>query len=209
MILTIFGATGKTGKQLVKQAIYLGHYVKAFGRNVFTAGFREDDNLKLLPGAVFDDDRVLEVIQGSDVVLSALGGASDGSDKTRSLGMKKITEQMEKAGVKRIIAVGGMGVLNAGNGKLIMENPDYPAKYLPVGQEHLKAFQILKESDLDWTFVACPDLVDHEVTGEYHVAASEMPEHNTYKINTGDLALFMLTEMERNQFVKQKVGISN
>ena len=45
MIITIFGATGTVGKELVKQALFNGHQVRAFGRNVFTAGFPEDKNL--------------------------------------------------------------------------------------------------------------------------------------------------------------------
>jgi putative NADH-flavin reductase len=62
MILTIFGATGMVGQQLVKQALYMGHTVKAFGRNVFTSNFREDKNLELIQGALFDEKEVLTVL---------------------------------------------------------------------------------------------------------------------------------------------------
>ena len=76
--------------------------------------------MKTFKGYVFDEQDVFEAINGSDAVISVLGGAFDGSDKTRSLGMKNIVKQMEKAGVKRIVAIGGPGVLNAGENKLII-----------------------------------------------------------------------------------------
>src|SRR5688500_1871464 len=120
MIVTIFGATGMVGMELVKQALHNGFTVKAYGRNVFTTEFPTDDNVQIVQGALFDGGQVRKAIKGSDAVLSALGGSFDGTDKTRSLGMKNIVEQMEKASVKRIIAVGGMGVLAAPSGKLLM-----------------------------------------------------------------------------------------
>ncbi len=209
MILTIFGATGTVGKQLVKQALHMGYTVKAYGRNVFTGNLPENDNLELISGALFDEKPVLNAIKGSDAVLSVLGGAFDGTDKTRSLGIKNIVAQMEKAGVKRIVAVGGLGVLEGADGKMLMDDKDYPSEFIPVGQEHRKAYEILKASALEWTFVCPPDLVDAEVTGIFHTAANVPPLDNKYKVNTGDLALFMLNELQKNGFVKQRVGISN
>src|SRR5665647_929915 len=113
MQIIIFGATGTVGKQLVKQALYKGHQVKAFGRNVFTADLPKDDLLELVQGALFDEEQVYKAIKGCDAVLSSLGGDATGADVTRSLGMKNIVAQMQKAGVHRIVAVGGMGSLNA------------------------------------------------------------------------------------------------
>jgi hypothetical protein len=209
MTITIFGATGAVGKQLVQQALHQGHTVRAFGRNVYTAGFPENKELELIQGALFDADQVYKAVKGSDAVLSALGGAFDGTDKSRSLGIRNIAEQMEKAGVRRIIAVGGKGILDAGNGDMIMEDPAYPRQYIPVGVEHFKAYEHLKSSSLDWTFVGAPDLVDAAATGSYHTAAEVMPSPNKDRINTGDLALFMVNELKNNAYEKQRVGITN
>jgi len=209
MILTIFGATGMVGKQLVQQALHMGHSVKAFGRNVFTSNLPENKNLQIIQGALFDAKEVLNAVKGSDAVLSVLGGAFDGADKTRSLGMKNIVTQMENAGVKRIVAVGGMGVLNAPDDTLLMDDENYPAQFVPVGKEHLKAYEILKASSLDWTFVCPPDLIDADVTGIFTSAANYPPTINNYKINTGDLAMFMLNELQKNEYINKRAGISN
>ena len=209
MQVTVFGATGMVGKQLVKQALFKNYTVKAFGRNVFTADFPPNDQLELIQGALFDEKVALNAVKHSDAVLSSLGGDITGTDVTRSLGMKNIVAQMQKAGVKRIIAIGGLGVLNADENHLIMDTEDFPKEYLPVSLEHLKAYEFLKKSTLDWTFVCPPDIMDAEPTGSFITAANYPPDPNQYRINAGDLALFMVNEMERNEYIKQRVGISN
>jgi putative NADH-flavin reductase len=210
MTIVVFGATGQVGLELVKQGLWKGHQVRAFGRNVhelLDLG-EAKDNLHLIKGALFDEGDVLKAIKGCDAVLSAIGGGIDGTDKTRSLGMKNIVKQMAKAGVNRIVAIGGMGVLNGEDGKMLLESPDYPAEYLTVGLEHKAAYETLAASGLDWTFVCPPDIKNAAPTGTYHTAADHPPSPNQYRIGTGDLALFMLNELEQNEFVQKRAGIS-
>jgi len=209
MKLIIFGATGMVGKQLVQQALFGKNQVKAFGRNVYTTDYLETENLELVQGALFDEDEVYHAIKDCDAVISAIGGSMDGIDKTRTLGMKNIIKQMQKAGVKRIVAIGGLGVLNADENSLLIDKEDYPAEYKAVGFEHKKAFELLNESGLDWTFVCPPGIINEGPTGTYVTKANYPPEENKYKINAGDLAMFMLKELKKNEYVKQKVGISN
>lgn len=209
MKIIIFGATGMVGKQLVKQALYNGHQVKAYGRNVFTTFMPKDDLLELVQGALFDEDQVYEAIIGCDAVVSSLGGDASGADVTRSLGMKNIVTQMQKANVSRIIAVGGMGSLNADNDTLVMNKPGFPAKFLPVSKEHYKAYEYLKASSLNWTIVCPPDIINAEPTGEYITSADYPPTTGSNHINAGDLALFMLYELKKNEFIHHRVGISN
>lgn len=197
------------GQHLVKQALYNGLEVKAFGRNVYTADFPKNDSLELVQGALFDEKQVYEAIEGCDAVFSALGGDKSGADVTRSLGMKNIVAQMEKAGVSRIVALGGMGSLNADEETLVMDQPDFPAKFLPVSREHYKAYEFLKASNLDWTFVCPPDIINAEPTGAFLTSADYPPVSNSNKINAGDLALFMLNEATKKEFVQQRVGIAN
>lgn len=213
MTITIFGATGMVGRHLVKQALLTGFTVRAFGRSIFTAGFPEKEELVLIKGAVFDEIQVQHAIEGSDAVLSALGGSFNGADQTRSLGIKNIVHQMQKTSTKRIVAVGGMGVLNVEEDKkgLILDQASYPQEYYPVGQEHLKAYHFLEDSGLDWTMVCPPDIIAAEVTGLYETKANVMPhkEGVNLHINAADLAMFMLNEVKKNNFVKQRVGIAN
>ena len=209
MTITIFGATGMVGKELTNQCLRKGFRVRAFGRNVFSAGFREEGNLDLIKGALFDNSEVFNALSGSDAVFSVIGGSPDGTDRARSLGMENIIKQMEKAGVKRIIAVGGMGVLDNGNGEHLLHQPGYPAQFLAVGEEHLKAWKALDQSSLDYTFVCCPDIINEAATGSFHTSDTVQPAPNNYRITKGDLAAFMIHELEKREFVRRRAGISN
>ncbi len=209
MNIIVFGATGMVGKQLVQQALFKDHHVKAFGRNVYTTDYQNNKNLQLVQGALFDESEVFHAVNGCDAVLSALGGGFDGNDKTRSLGMKNIINQVKKAGVHRIIGIGGMGVLNADENRLLIDRDDYPPEYIPVGKEHQKAYELLKDSGLNWTFVCPPNIINEGPTGIYFTSADYTPSPNNYKINAGDLALFMLNELEKNEYINKRVGISN
>jgi putative NADH-flavin reductase len=123
--------------------------------------------------------------------------------------MKNIVAQMEKMDVNRIIAVGGLGLLQADEETIQMDTEDFPKEYLGVSMEHKKALSYLQASTLNWTFVCPPSILNEGPTGNMFTAANFPPSPNNYKINAGDLALFMLTELERNEFIKQRVGISN
>lgn len=209
MQIVIFGATGMVGIQLVKQALYNGHNVKAFGRNVFTADLPKNDQIELIQGALFDQEQVFKAIIGTDAVICSLGGDISGSDMTRSLGIKNIIAQMQKANVQRIIAIGEISILNADEDTLIMDLPNFADKFLPISREHLKAYQYLKASLLDWTMVCPPEIIDLEPTGDFITCSDYVPIPDSNKIIAADLALFMLNELNKNEFIKHKVGICN
>jgi putative NADH-flavin reductase len=209
MVLTVFGATGMVGNAVVEQALSKGFIVKAFGRNIEKLLDSSNMDLISIKGYVFDEEEVYHAIQGSNAVISALGGAFDGSDKSRSLGVKNIVKQMQKANVQRIIVVGSTSVLNADPTHLYVDLPDFTPMYLPVGLEHKKAYEYLKESSLDWTMVCPPEIVNQTANGKYVTNADYVPEPNYKKVFTGNLASFMLNELTENKYVKQRVGISN
>ncbi|MBR2647759.1 MAG: NAD(P)-dependent oxidoreductase [Sediminibacterium sp.] len=209
MRVTVFGATGMVGKRIVQLALHKGIEVVAFGRNVETL-IDADNRNKLLTaqkGYIFDAKDVAKSIKGSHIVFSVLGGAFDGSDKTRSLGIKNIIGQMEATDIKRIVALGGLGVLNATDDHLLIEAEGYPEEYKPVGMEHLQAFRLLESSSLDWSFFCPPNIIDADETGLYRTSINFPPEPNTYKINAGDLAMAMLDTGLKGDFIKERVGI--
>ncbi|WP_207496801.1 NAD(P)-dependent oxidoreductase [Aridibaculum aurantiacum] len=210
MTITLFGATGMVGKYIVRKALAQGHTIKAFGRNVQSLIDADLRNTKLVAvkGYVFDEGDVYKAIQGSDMVISVLGGAFNGKDKSRSLGIKNIVAQMKRAQVKRIVALGGKGILLSENDELLLDLPDYPEEYLPVGKEHLQAYLYLKESDLDWTIIGAPNLVDEDGSGHYTTSSEYPPQPDNGFIRAGDLAEFMLKEATANNYLQQRVGIS-
>jgi putative NADH-flavin reductase len=210
MVITVFGATGMVGKRVVSYALAKGYSVRAFGRNVTTLidTALRDAKLDSIKGSVFDKDEVLKAVNGADAVISVLGGGADGVDKTRSLGMKNIVAQMQKAGIKRIVALGNSAVLSTPDGQFAVNQPGYPQQYLAVGREHLDAYLQLDDAPLDWTFVCAPTINDEVETGLYITSDTYPPKPNKNFIAAGDLAHFIVDEAEKSQHLKQRVGIS-
>ncbi len=209
MNIAVFGASDMVGKQIVRYGLALGHQVIAFGRNVEKL-IDEDlrnDNLIATKGSVINNIDVHNAIDNVDIVISVLGGSVDGEDKTRSLGIKTIVHEMEKSGIKRIVALGGLGVLEDVNGKYLLENKDYPEEYKAVGNEHLQAYLTLKQSNLDWTFVCPPTIKDEDATGNFIVSETIAPQGGLNYISAEDLALFILNEGIKNEHKNLRVGI--
>lgn len=208
MKITIFGATGMVGKRAIDEALAHGHTVRAFGRNVFETLSTERERLELFKGGVLSRGDVEDALKGTDAVLSCLGGGIDGTDRTRSLGMKTIVEAMKKRGPSRIIAIGSYGVLQAPEeGRLRYQMPGYPSAFKAVAVEHLEAWQCLATSKLDWTFLCPPEIRDAPPTGEYNLRL-DLPADGPMWVNAGDLAHFMVNELKANQWVRCRVGIA-
>lgn len=209
MHITVFGATGTVGKRIVQQALNRGFIVTAFGRNVERLIDQDNRNEKLIAikGYILDPKDIAKSLVNTDVVISVLGGSLDGNDKSRSLGMKNIISQMQIKNIKRIVALGGIGVLNADDEHLLIDMPDYPEEFVPVGREHVKAYELLNTSGLAWTFYCPPNIIDADETGLFATSINFAPQPNSNQINAGDLALSMLNAVTKNEFVNERVGI--
>lgn len=195
------------GSYLIDAALAKGHLVRAFGRSVFTRLSTERERLELVKGYLFDEDDIAQALHGVDAVLSALGGAVDGADKTRSLGMKNIVAGMEKQGIKRIAAVGGMGLLDAGEGMMLHETPKFPAQFIPVSLEHWAAWQTLRRSSLAWVLACPPDILNEPADGNLSTACNVFPQ-GLAKVHAGDLANFLLDQLHSEEFLGCRVGMS-
>jgi len=211
MIITVFGATGQVGKRIVRTALAENYQIRAFGRNIesYIDVSLRNKNLIPIKGYVFDAAEVFDAVNDSDAVISALGGSIDTSNKARSLGIKSIIGQMQRAGVKRIITVGSNAVLKDDTYGYVVNNPKYPALYKEVGLEHLKAFEYLNASDLNWTVVCCPNITDKDANGKYLTNEDYPPTPNLFTIKAGNIADFVINELTRNRYIKKRVGISD
>lgn len=206
--IVVFGAAGRTGRMVVAYALEAGHQVTAFVRN---HGLEiNHPNLTTIRGDVYNQSQVEQAIAGQEVVISTLGTNDITGDAVNLMSdaMKLFVDAMQKHGIKRVLAVGGLGVLQMNETMQLLDKPDYPAEYKNVGEGHNKVYKVLRETNLDWTFICCPNIVDGNRSGTYRVKKDYKPE-GEFEIKTGDLADFILTEMEANQFTGTRVGICN
>ncbi|WP_336852393.1 SDR family oxidoreductase [Sinomonas albida] len=170
MKLTVFGATGGTGREVVRQASAAGHEV--------TAVVRDPARLAAVPGVavvradVMDPAGIASALAGADAVVSALGNREIRRPTTVcSAGASSIIAAMKGAGVRRLAVVSASGMVTDDADDLLTR---YVAK--PILQRILahnfadlkRMEQIVQESGLDWTIVRPSRLVDG-ARGEYRV----------------------------------------
>jgi len=110
MKILIFGASGKTGNELVKQALAQGHSVTAFVRNPSNLKIT-NENLKVFQGDATNYQLVEDAVKGNDAVFSTLGAASPFKyDQSVVDGVSNIVKVMESSGVRRFIYMSAINV---------------------------------------------------------------------------------------------------
>ena len=207
MKLVIFGATGKTGIELVKQALEKGHAVTAFVRDPARMAI-EGENLTLVTGDVFDPASVNQAVQGQDAVVCALGAGSDLKKTTvRTAGTINIISAMQKNNVKRLMVVTAMGVGESWDNMSLFNKFFFATLLKSSRDDHEKQEAAVKESELDWTIVRPSGLTDTPRTGVYEVG--ENIPANTSKIARADVADLILKELEQNSLIGKAVTITN
>lgn len=207
MRITVFGATGRTGRPLVRQALDRGHDVVAFARSPEKLDVA-DDGLTIVKGDAYSGDGVTEAVVGSDVVVSVLGQTSDGPDDLLAVAGDHILDAMAETGVDRLVTLVGAGVREEGesvsfSGKVMGTVLKFVAReVLADAETHVERVQ---SSDTRWTVVRAPRLTNGAGTGEYRAGDIELGFDS---ISRDDTARFVLDVVEGDQFVHElpKVG---
>lgn len=209
MKLAIFGATGRTGRELVKQALERGHSVRAFARNPGKLDLKHD-RLEVVQGDVQDPAAVQEAVAGVDAVLSALGPTQNKPDHQVTAGTRNILAAMKEQGVRRIIVTGGAGV---GDPKDQPKLIDRLVKgLLLLAARHVYAdmkgaVELVRSSGLDWTVVRLPRLTEDPASGK--VREGYLGGDVGISIGRADVASFMLDQLDSDRWLREAPVISS
>lgn len=204
MKIVIFGASGRTGRELVRQAVAQGQDVTAFVRN--PAALAGNDRVRVVVGDARDAQAVAQAMAGQEAVLVALGaGLAD--DSLLPEAMQNILAAMEQSGVRRLVVLGASGVW-PGSAKRL---PLAARLFLPVVEatvlkrpfQSQRAMQLLiRESATEWTVVQPPRLLDDAGRGRYRVDGEALPANGT-TIARADVAAFMLAQLGSAEWVRR------
>jgi len=207
MNIAVFGATGKTGLEVVKQALEGGHQVTAFVRDPARLEM-ENDNLSVVTGDVFDSAAVAEVIKGQDAAICALGAGSDLKKTTvRTTGTINIIQAMQQQKVKRLLVVTAMGVGESWDTLSVINKFFFAVLLKSAREDHEAQEAAVKESGLDWTIIRPSGLVDTPRTGVYDFG--ENIPAKTSKIARADVADLILKVLGDNNQIGKALTISN
>jgi putative NADH-flavin reductase len=172
MRIAIFGASGRTGRQLVEQAVAKGHQVTAIVRNRDGLPSDLDRAVRLVKADVMNPDAIAPALADADAVVSALSGPGRAPSSIWSESTRSIVQAMREASVRRYIAITGSMLDSTGDSPFFR----YIAK--PIARRMLKgsandmgrAEQLIHESGLEWTIIRVPRLTDKPGRGRYRVA---------------------------------------
>ena len=200
MKLFVIGATGRTGREVVEQALARGHQVAAFVRS--PEGIKlKNERLTVIKGNAMDEDQLANAMQNHDAVVSTLG-PREVFKPTSMLhdSAFAITGAMQRAGIKRLVVLSAAahfpGIPNR-IASLIMRNHM---------RDSLAMEEVVQGNGLDWT-IARPPRLTQENYLTYRSREGAAPRMG-FSLARKALAAFMLDAMEQKKHFQKIVGIA-
>ncbi len=201
MKISIFGSTGATGQELVKQGLEKGYSISTVVRHPLDI---TNPNLTVIQGNIFDKPLVKDVIEGSDLVISVLAftpklfgqQSTDLYSKTASV----LVEAMTELNIKKLAFCTSAGVEEDPHEIWFYKHILKPL-YLKKGYEDMQlAENIITGSTLDWILVRPSRLTNGVLTTEFRIAKRFRPEGGS-TISRADLAFFILEQLASSAWV--------
>jgi putative NADH-flavin reductase len=211
MNISIFGASGATGRLLTERALTAGYEVTALVRR--PEAFAYAGQVRVVEGTAFDADAVRRTVAGADVVLSALGARSLKKEDVLERAVPLIVDAMRQTDVQRIVALGSTGALSDSLKKQPVWRRWFMQKMVyntllkwPVASQ-VAQWKTLAASGLDWTMVMPPMLTNGVGRGTYRMDGEALPR-NAWRIAREDVADFMMAQIGSAEWVGQGVYIA-
>jgi uncharacterized protein YbjT (DUF2867 family) len=200
MKLFVIGATGRTGREVVQQALARDHHVTAFVRSPESIT-KENGRLNVLKGDATDENELFQAMQNHDAVSSTLGPRE--VFKPSSLlcdSALATTRAMQRSGLKRLV------VLSAA-----AHFPGIPNRIVSfVLRNHMRDSLTMEEvargSGLGWT-MARPPRLTQEDSLTYRSREGAAPKMG-FALSRKAVAAFMLDATEQKKHIHKIVGIA-
>lgn len=207
MKVVLFGASGTIGSPILAELLHRGHQVTAVVRNpekVTASG------ATVVKGDLTDASSVAAAARGADAAISAYAPPQAQvnllQDATRAL-----LSGLEKAGVKRVIIVGGAGSLEVAPGVQLVDTPQFPAAWKPIALAHRDVLPILRASSLDWTYQSPAAFIQPgERTGKFRLGTTQLvtDANGESRISAEDYAVALVDELEQPRHVRQQFTLA-
>ena len=171
-------------------------------------------NLKVVQADVTDADVLIETCKGKDAVISAYnpGWKNPNIYEETLKNYPLIVDSVKKAGVERLLIVGGAGTLFYAPGKMVMDADDVPAQLLPgiksLGEFYLNTLR--KEKDIDWIFLSpAANMTPGKRTGKFRFGKDDLvvDANGDSNISVEDYAVAMVDELEQKKHHKERFTI--
>jgi uncharacterized protein YbjT (DUF2867 family) len=215
MKILLLGATGRTGKHVIEEAIKRGHIISAIARNPEKL---KDFKIEITKGTPYDYETVEKAISGCNAVINTLNVSRKSDNPWASLAAPKdmISKSasnaiiaMEKAGIKRFVAFGALGAgrswkTSPGILKFIVSISNLKFAF----QDHGKQEEILENSNIDYTICRAPILSDKRNDAGVTVTPEDK-NPPTPNLSRNSAAEFFLKIIENKEYIRETINVSN
>jgi uncharacterized protein YbjT (DUF2867 family) len=201
MNLVVLGASGRTGRLVVEQALAAGHTVTALVHSPekLTIG---NPNLRVVTGEATEPSAVSSALEGADAVISTLGGTGSViADSTSA-----IVSAAGQTGVSRVVVLSSF---------FVERDRLDPVSRLLTGlamgaliKDKSAGEEMLRRSDLEWTIVYASMLSDGPASGSVAVLPEGARRGLSQKISRADVAAWMVDAATGVQHSRSSVGIT-
>lgn len=210
MNVFLFGATGGTGREILKLLLKEKHYVKALLRtpSKLEENFsqNEKESLKVIEGSIYDTEKLVNEFTGCDVIISAVGTGKDNSyTEIYSEGGRSILNAMRANDIKMLITItsGLIDMSDPSTDNFFMNRIIRP-NYNKVYYDQTRWETVLDDTDdIDWVCVRPTNLTNKSFTGKYRVNLRHCPKGG-WKISRADLADFIVKQLDSDEYVHKK-----
>lgn len=207
--ILVIGGTSGIGLETVKLALARGHWVTSMARHAPTTPI-VNDHLKFIEGSIINAAQVRAAVSGQDAVVTTISiPVSRKPVRVFSLGASNVLFAMNAGGVKRLVAVTGIGAGDSrGHGGFTYDHILQPlilgAMYADKDQEET----MIRASAVDWTIVRPGTLTDQAGELRYRVV-KDLKGVTAGSIARADVAQYIVAAVESGQDVRAAVLLTN
>ncbi|GAA5226059.1 NAD(P)-dependent oxidoreductase [Paeniglutamicibacter antarcticus] len=211
MHIIVLGAAGRTGSQIVQQALRAGHTVTALVRDDSTYG-PPAVGVQVHRADVSDPSSLAGAFAGSDTVINAIG-PRNGKEPAMvySEGAANVTAEMRRAGVRRLVTVSAVPASLPHEKNLFERLLLHPILWRFFGPSYadlrIMEAALRDSANIDWTIIRPPLLTDDEPTGIYRTAI-DSHLNGAKKISRTDLATAMLAASTNDTLIGHILTVS-
>ena len=211
MNIALIGASGFIGSALRNEALARGHKVTALVTN--PAKLAAQPGLTALKADARDTAALATQLQGHDAVISAFSGHAQADTLDYYLaGFKSIVAAVKRAGVPRLLVVGGAGSLEVAPGVQLLDTPQFPDMYKPTAEGARQALKALQgEAALNWTMLSPSAIIaPGERTGKFRLGGDQLlaDAQGNSRISVEDYAVAFIDELERPAHARRRFTVS-
>jgi len=215
MKILLLGATGRTGKLIIEEAIRRGHKISAIARD---PGKLKDYEIDFIQGTPYDYETVEKAITGCDAVINTLNVSRKSDRPWASLAAptdmisrsaSNAIKAMEKSGIKRFVALGTIGA-----GRSWKTSPAILKFIVSISNlkyaftDHGKQEEILENSTVDYTICRAP-MLSKEINLSGAIATKEGENPVSAVLSRNSAAEFFLDIIENNLYIRETISLSN